>query len=323
MCGLLTWYGLLRYAKDPQRGQRVADLLGAFWEDNSAKDPLQTLINASVLLGVRLEEAGAIPQMTPPPATRAWVYDQLRALIERHVTFGDIPAMLAATPGHPTLYFGAADVLSGEFLVFQECCPDPEWARQKQDDLPPSISIDTVLASAAVPPTLPAVRIPTAHGSDHVCWDGLFSDNPPARCMLERDFDHRPDELWVLQIDPETRASEPMRAADIIDRKFEMSSNLSLNSELHWIKQINKWIDDKILDEHHPDPAKRFKRVEIARIQIGHSLGARLDLASKADRSPGLMRDLLKDGHRQAARFLHDRSTHSGKWWEPSYPHRS
>lgn len=139
-------------------------------------------------------------------------------------------------PRHPV------DVLTGEFAVFEETCPDPEWRRDRLDQYPLSVSVETVLASAAVPPLLPAVRI-----GDHRYWDGLFSHNPPIRDLVDRDLSMRPDEIWVIQIDPETCLQVPNSVLRTVDRRFELSSNLSLNAELHWVRQINQWVAEKVL----------------------------------------------------------------------------
>ena len=81
-----------------------------------------------------------------------------------------------------------------------------------------------VLASAAIPTLFRAV-----HVDGGTYWDGLFSQNPPVRELL----DTRPDELWVIQINPTARADEPTTVLDIADRRNELAGNLSLYQELH------------------------------------------------------------------------------------------
>jgi hypothetical protein len=72
-----------------------------------------------------------------------------------------------------------------------------------------------------------------------VFWDGLFSQNPPVRELTEA----RPDEIWVIQIDPERRAEEPKSMVDILDRRNELAGNLSLYQELYFIEKINDLVD--------------------------------------------------------------------------------
>ena len=70
------------------------------------------------------------------------------------------------------LLVGAVDVLSGEFKAFN--------SRRE------AITADMILASAAIPNLFRSVKV---DGGTY--WDGLFSQNPPVRELL----DTRPDEL--------------------------------------------------------------------------------------------------------------------------------
>jgi NTE family protein len=233
-------------------------------------------------------------------------------MLERLVPFGRLPGLLRDHPSQPTLLCGAVDVLSGEFVVFEQACPDPEWRREAPDMCPSAVSVETVLASAAVPPLMPAIRI----GDHGVYWDGLFSQNPPVRDLVDRVPSMRPEEIWVIQIDPVTTTTIPSRPVSIVDRRFELSSNLSLNAELHWIRQVNQWIHQGIL------PMSEFKTIKVAKIQMSPALAGRLDVASKVDRNPGYLHELMADGDRQTDAFLKDRHNPNSTCWEPTFPHR-
>ncbi|HWB71208.1 MAG TPA: patatin-like phospholipase family protein [Egibacteraceae bacterium] len=93
-------------------------------------------------------------------------------------------------------------MLSGEFTIFSSARGD--------------ITIDAVVASAAVPNLFRAVRV-----DGRLCWDGLLSQNPPVRELP----DARPDEIWVIQINPSARGQEPTSLADILDRRNELAGN--------------------------------------------------------------------------------------------------
>src|SRR3954447_14166639 len=80
-----------------------------------------------------------------------------------------------------------------------------------------------VLASAAVPSLFPAVEV-----DGDLYWDGLYSQNPPLRELL----DTEPDELWIIQIDPATHSEVPRRPAAIRDRRNEPTANLSVKGDL-------------------------------------------------------------------------------------------
>jgi NTE family protein len=318
VCCLLTWYGLLLHPPgDPDRGRRTAELLRAFWEANSARGWCMATINAVVVAVHQLQDAGWIGQFPPPgtaPLLPLFIRDALRELIERFVRFEDIPALLARDPSHPTLLIGAVDVLNGNFAVFQEACPDPDWQRRTETSLPPQVGIEPVLASAAIPPTMPAIYI-----GGHRYWDGLYAHNPPIRDLISG-HTTTPDETWVIQIDPQVIDREPITQGAITDRRFELASNLSLNAELHWIKRINQWVDDGTL------PADKFKIIKVGRIQIEKTLAASLDLASKVNRAPGYLRRLMADGEREMRNFLRRRSDPDTDIWElypPGYQPQS
>ena len=122
-------------------------------------------------------------------------------IITRHVDFGALPA----AEGHPVLLVGAVDVLTGAFKAF--------------DSRRDRISADTLLASAAIPTLFRSV-----HLDGGVYWDGLFSQNPPVRELV----DTRPDEIWVIQINPTRLDAEPRSPVEIADRRNELAGNRSL-----------------------------------------------------------------------------------------------
>ena len=311
MCTLLAWYGLLLNADDTDPpGSRAAELLTTFWHETSAHDLADQLVVNPMVVGLQwLDDAGLLPASQPPAGVPELVQGRLQDLLESLVPFPDLPRLLHEHPHHPTLMFGAVDVLSGEFAVFHEACPDPKWRRTALDAVPPTVSVDTVLASAAVPPLMPAVEV--AGGT---YWDGLFAHNPPIRALVEREAAMRPDEIWVIQIDPEVVDRVPTSPVGVADRRFELSSNLSVNAELYWIRQINQWIDADLL------PESSFKMIEWARITIRKSLADRLDLAAKFNRDPGYLAELMNDGEMQVDAFLSARSDRDSAWWPRTFP---
>jgi NTE family protein len=163
------------------------------------------------------ENTGGMPTISPyfyPSRGQ----DLLRSLLEKHVDFGRLNEIV--TESSPMLLIGAANVLSGEFKAFSS----------RRD----RINVDMILASAAIPTLFRAV-----HTDGGVYWDGLFSQNPPVRELP--DAESKPNEIWVIQINSETSESEPKSMPDITDRRNELSGNLSLYQEIHFIKTVNKW----------------------------------------------------------------------------------
>ena len=177
---------------------------------------------------------------------------------------------------HPVLLIGAVDVLSGRFRTFNS----------RRD----RITADTVLASAAIPNLFRAVRL-----EDGTYWDGLFSQNPPVRELL----DAGPDELWVIQINPRQRDTEPTTLAEIADRRNELSGNLSLYQELAFIEKIDQLLEAGLLQA-----GGKYKQVVVRVIELSrHSLpGARA--ASKLNRDPLFIQNLISHGEQQAGEFV-------------------
>ena len=66
-------------------------------------------------------------------------------------------------------------------------------------------SVRPILASAAIPTFFRSVRL---DGGTY--WDGLFSQNPPIKELT----DEKPDEIWVIQINPSELEDEPRRGRD-------------------------------------------------------------------------------------------------------------
>jgi NTE family protein len=153
-----------------------------------------------------------------------------------------------------------------------------------------------LLATAAIPTLFKAVEM-----GNTAYWDGLFSENPPVADFMVDEVDERPDEIWIVRINPQTRASVPKTTEDIRDRRNEPSGNLSLNQELHFIEVVNRWVEQGYFGEK---AAGKFKKVKVQWIDMSPGVSASLDYASKLNRSPSFFNHLIEDGERQAEAFL-------------------
>jgi NTE family protein len=263
ICALLTWYGL-QTGGAVQAGQ----LLERFWQANSATTLQDRATNAWLVGLARLEGRVALPVVSPyayPEIART----ALTRLLTKHIDFDRVAQLQEApTEDQPLLLVGAVDVATGAHRAFSSECRE--------------ITLDTVLASAAVPPLFRAVHVAGSY-----YWDGLFSRNPPVRELP----DAGPDEIWLIRVNPLARALEPKTVADIADRRNELSGNLSLQQELYFIGKVNKWAD-RLRD--------RYRHIGVREID----LDLNLDLASKLNRSPRFITRLIGEGRRQAAQFL-------------------
>jgi NTE family protein len=175
------------------------------------------------------------------------------------------------------LLVGAVDVLSGEFRVFDS----------RSDRISPA----TILASAAIPTLFRSVRL---DGGTY--WDGLFSQNPPISQLI----DTGPDEIWVIQINPSRRESEPTTALEITDRRNELAGNLSLYQELRFVEKIDQLLEEGKLAAGSGYKSIMIRILELTRARVPHALGA----SSKLNRDPGFIRDLIAHGERQGEEFL-------------------
>jgi NTE family protein len=275
VCALLAWYALC----DDDPG-RAAALLEKFWADNAATGLPEQVANAWMVWASTLQDVGLLPVASPYDSPFSIVaLEEFRHMLTRQVDFGRIDVDREGV--HPLLLIGAVDVLSGEFRTFQS----------RRD----RITADSVLASAAIPNLFRTVHV---DGGSY--WDGLFSQNPPVRELLDAD----PDELWVVQINPKERDSEPRTVVDIADRRNELSGNLSLYQELSFIEKIDQLLVEGLLDPGGKYRQVRVRIIELSRARLPRSLGT----ASKLDRDPRFLRDLIDHGEEQATEFLTARS---------------
>lgn len=267
ICALLSWYG--RVHPDHESGPLLLD----FWADLAARTPVQRFANDAIQWGITMTRMGVtIPESSPyhSPGAR-WGQQQLRDLLEHHVDFEAIPSLLDGT--EPALLISAIDVLSGDFRIFRE------------DEM----GADAILASAAEPHLFTAVE-----HDGHYYWDGLFSKNPPIQNFMTIEDRPDPDEIWIVKINPQERSRVPKTTAGIADRRNELSGNLSLNSEVRFVRQVNEWIENGYL----PD---RYTHTDIERIRFRRP---DLDWRTKLDRSPEFVERLIDDGERAAETFL-------------------
>jgi NTE family protein len=269
ICALLAWYGLAE--EDPSR---PGELLDAFWADNSANAPFEQLLNAWTVWAGALQDVVTMPAVSPyanPFAGAAPA--ELRRLLERRVDFDAPPD----GDRHPMLLVGAVDVLSGEFKAFNS----------RRD----RISVDTILASAAIPTLFRSV-----HLDGGTYWDGLFSQNPPVRELV----DAQPDEIWVIQINPKRLETEPQSPTEIADRRNELAGNLSLHQELGFIEKIDQLLEEGALARDGKYRHIVVRVIELSRARLSNALGA----ASKLNRDPAFIAGLIDHGEARAEEFL-------------------
>lgn len=268
---LATWYGLVTADAD-----RSIELLDAIWADLSASGVTDRFMNDVVVGLVRLWSTGVpMVQVSPydVPGGEAGK-ERIRTTLERHIDFDAVPDLCGRDA--PELVVGTVNINAGIFETFTNEEVTPE----------------AILASAAVPELFQAVEI-----NGHYHWDGLFSQNPPVDDLLTVDADRKPDELWVIQINPQEREGEPRSLEEIADRRNELAGNISLNQELRVVRRVNKWIDDGHL------PEDEFSKTDVHRISMDQTY----DYSTKIDRRPKFISELMDLGERRGTAFVEDR----------------
>lgn len=217
------------------------------------------------------------------PGLHAAICDQLDAL---NGWRADDPQLLAGrrrlVQPLPTLMLGAVDVLSGAFKAF--------------DSRRGEISIQAVLASTILPELFQARRI-----GNQEYWDGLFAQNPPLRnfAALPDDPDEKPDEIWLVKINPTERLDLPAEPAEIVDRRNELSGDLALGQEIQAIETVNQW-----LDKLSAASRGKYKHIDIARVQLDEAAVGRFAGGAKMYRGREFVRALIAHGGDQARAFL-------------------
>ena len=271
VCALLAWTALI--GGEPTAAGR---LLRRFWSDNAASSPVERVLNAWTLWASELANFVATPAISPydtPVSDMA--LGQLKALLASSVDFPSLHAV-AGDPNAARLFLGAVDVVSGDFKAF--------------DSMLGEITPEAVMASAAIPNLFRSV-----HEAGGVYWDGLFSQNPPVRELL----DTRPDEIWVIQINAKKTDAEPRTVVEIADRRNELSGNLSLYQELHFIETIDSLLDDGLLAPGKYAPIT-IRIVQMNRTARSLAMGA----ASKINRDPRFLTELIEQGERRTSDFV-------------------
>lgn len=298
LCATLVWIGLLEEAKG-KKGP-VYERLVNFWQANTAISAWEKALNNFTIQLLKLQDSGIIPSFAANPYSQEGTlkslismtprkeYLDFQQLLLNHIPFLEIPKMVQ--PDSTRLLLGAVNILTGAFKAF--------------DSKLGEISVEAVRASAAIPNVFTAVQI-----GDGLYWDGLFSENPPISAFLTKatedelvDPQDRPEELWVVLVNPKERDTEPKTAQDILDRRNELSGNLSLFQEVRFIETINRWIDQGMFTKEFIQK-KQLKPIKVRFIGMSHEVGDNLDYVSKLDRDPAFINMLIEDGEKQAQLF--------------------
>ncbi|MCA9259844.1 MAG: patatin-like phospholipase family protein [Planctomycetales bacterium] len=321
-----VWYALHSYRR-PLCYLEARRALARLWREFSAQTWPEKLANEAGNTGLQLRKLGW--PIAPPPVPFIEMvlaaipyYNRLASLWATSSLYGggnprnwrvraeyyDFDALLACiapqfdalqssglrppyTTRYPRLLVGAADVMSGEFQAFDSFKEGVS-----------GISFDAIKASGTLPEVSRAQTIGSTAGAGESSryWDGMFSQNPPIRNFLEQDVpaENKPDEIWVIRINPQSRRLEPSGLAAIEDRKNELAGNLSLNQELDFVCKVNEWLRAGVICNSN------YKPIDVYAIAMPDELSDTLDVASKFDRSGDFIAHLRKAGYERGRLFM-------------------
>ena len=342
LCALATWYGLVPNTADPECGtiDKAIERLDHLWTTFAATTPVETLHNQMVSTLLQWGARGVpFPGSSPYNAYGNFGLAGLSVLGARR-EYLEFPALLDALCPHfqsidwpgvanadLRILVGAIEVPSGNFEVFDSdktlekkgLHPDGErieqynvtrWRMRRE------ISLEGVAASGTLPEVLPAQEIedmvfPTSEPGKTVTrnayyWDGLYSQNPPVRDLLDAlRKEEKPDEIWVVRINPQEMywLNSNISLEDIRDRENDLSGNLALNQELDHILTINRWLEQ--FGDAHP-PLDTRKLVTVRTIKMRRETAWGLRYTSKFDRDPGHLNQLRDEGSSIARQWLAD-----------------
>jgi NTE family protein len=296
----LAWLGLLEQAQGDRRP--IEDRVLACWQDLTAQTFPEIAFDALCIETLRLVERGLLPTLASSPSSPRFAlgsrmaaafigrpaFTDLRALLSKHIDFSALPTLVR--PDSPVLLVSAADVVEGTFKIFSS-------ARRE-------ISIDALLASAAIPTLFPAAEV-----DGHLYWDGIFSSNPPLVPFLrQQTMGQMPlaDEIWVIQVNRSRNDNIPETPADIQDRRNHLAGNLSLQHELQLIEILNLLLKNGGLTAEFRVRMglDATEEVGVRFIRMSQDLEQTLDYPSKLSRQPQLIARLMSDGEAQANLFL-------------------
>jgi len=317
VCAALVWYAMRKREKPAWRR------LMSFWRDNTAQSHDETFFNDWIVTWVRAINSGSWPTLHLSPASlmartmmayatvgQRRTFADLRELLETHIDFAEV-ASWGPQEMRPVLVLGAANILTGRLRKFVS--------------IHEAIQVEHILASCAVPNIFPAVEI----GKD-AYWDGLFSDNPPVDELVRPKFvgaQNVAEEIWLIKINPTTRATIPTQVDDILDRRNQLEGNVSLFQQLNYLEMLNTMIAEgafrpeflqslalkepiRIPKAFADDPDKPY---HIPCIEMSEHLQATLDYEGKIDRGSANIGLLIEDGRRRARDFLAARARIVGR----------
>lgn len=209
-------------------------------------------------------------------------------------TLGDLIDVARLNGGSPRLTVGAASVASGEMRYF--------------DSRDEPLGIDHILASGALPPAFPAVRI-----DGELYWDGGIVSNTPVEAVFD-DNPRRNGVVFAVHIwnpqgsEPETIWQAMGRQKDI-QYASRSTTHIARQKQIHRLRHIITELADRLPADARLDPELRaltaygcVTRLHVVRLLAPPLYGE--DHSKDADFSADSIKARWEAGHADTARVL-------------------
>lgn len=274
------------YEKDGAEGARKA--LKEFWGDIKSVGqfspfqvmPWQRLMGQGNLSGNPwFQWYQVVRHFMSPKDLNMDRLNPLRSILKRSIDFE------ALNKTQKIRFFASAcDVKSGSSKLFRnaDMCPD------------------ALLASAALPELMPAVKV-----GDRYYWDGGLRRNPDLDPLLHEDD---AGDLVVIQINAIYRKDVPTTAIEIMDRDNEIRMNGNLLDQMSFIQKINDMIEKGDLK----DKSGHFRLLRLHRISNSEAM-SRFDYSSKYNTDPFFLNRLFEMGRETGKAWLKENYKHIGQ----------
>ncbi|WP_052213556.1 patatin-like phospholipase family protein [Belnapia sp. F-4-1] len=203
--------------------------------------------------------------------------------------------LLAAPGGHPRLAVGAVNVATGNFRYFDSA----------QQHLAP----EHVMASGALPPGLPMVKVDGAY-----YWDGGLVSNTPLQYLLEDEIDSRDALVFQVDLFP-ARGALPRDMEEVLGREKDIrySSRTRMNTDAfrtrrEWqvrLRQILAKVPEEALSEEERRLREGLARLpRLAILQMVYQARAYEGQSKDYEFGPDTMREHWASGYEDTVRTL-------------------
>jgi NTE family protein len=236
VCALLAWHNLL---KGDATG--AVEDLDAFWRDNSATASYHQVVNNWIFWASNLRTSSRRRRLAPTTTpSRRWDSKSSRR---------------CSSDGSTSIRW-----LSSRRIPTPCCSSGPSTCSRAGSKHSTAGTTGSCQDHSRLGGHLDAFQV-RAPRRGHLLGRPLLAE-PPVKELT----DERPDEIWVIQINPRETEHKPKTVAEIADRRNELSGNLSLCQELAFIEKI-----DQMLEERHLPPGGKCKQIVVRVIELSRS----------------------------------------------------